>query len=315
MTETADSNEHWVTAFLLNLDQQRNYSDRTLDAYRRDLTRFIAWLDSQACTATAQDVSRYIAQMKRQDLANSSIQRNLSAIRSFYSFLLKQGAVEANPAAVSRGPKHKRRLPKVLDTDQAAQLLNFDVGSPQALRDKALLELFYGSGLRLSEVAGLRRSDLDLGQGVVKVVGKGSKERVVPLGRLCVDAVEQWLRTLSADHTDWLFPGRNGHHISPRTVQNRLKSVAAQQLGDDSLHPHMLRHTYATHMLESSGDLRGIQELLGHSDIATTQIYTHLDFQHLAQVYDKAHPRALAANSTDAEKELGVSDTETPKGL
>ena len=312
MTETDDSNEHWVNNFLLNLDQQRNYSHSTPDAYRRDLNRFVAWLDSGACVATAQDVSRYIAQMKRQGLANSSIQRNLSAIRSFYGFLLKQGAVEANPAAVSRGPKHKRRLPKVLDTDQAAQLLNFASSSPQALRDKALLELFYGSGLRLSEVARLRRTDLDLDQGVVKVVGKGYKERLVPLGRLCVTAIGQWILTLSADHTDWLFPGRRGNSISPRTVQNRLKSVATQQLGDDSLHPHMLRHTYATHMLESSGDLRGIQELLGHSDIATTQIYTHLDFQHLAQVYDKAHPRALAAKSKDAQTQSGTRNTETP---
>ena len=312
MTEAADSNTHWITAYLLHLDQQRNYSDRTLNAYRRDLNRFVAWLDSEACAATAQDVSRYVAEMKRQGLAHSSIQRNLSAIRSFYGFLLKQGAVGANPAAVSRGPKHKRRLPKVLDTDQAAQLLNFDAGSPQTLRDKALLELFYGSGLRLSEVAGLRRSDLDLNQGMVKVLGKGSKERVVPLGRLCVEAIDQWIKTLTADRTDWLFPGRHGNSISPRTVQNRLKSVAAQQLGDDSLHPHMLRHTYATHMLESSGDLRGIQELLGHSDIATTQIYTHLDFQHLARVYDKAHPRALAGNGKDIDRESGVSNTEAP---
>ena len=316
MIESDDSSEHLVTAYLLNLDQQRNYSNRTLDAYRRDLNRFVTWLDCGASAATAQDVSRYIAQMKRQGLANSSIQRNLSAIRSFYGFLLKQGVVEGNPAAVSRGPKHKRRLPKVLDADQAAQLLNFGDGSSQVLRDKALLELFYGSGLRLSEVAGLRRTDLDLDldrdQGVVKVMGKGRKERLVPLGRLCVAAIGQWIQTLSADHTGWLFPGRNGNSISPRTVQNRLKSIAAQQLGDDSLHPHMLRHTYATHLLESSGDLRGIQELLGHSDIATTQIYTHLDFQHLAQVYDKAHPRALAANSKDAEPQSGTSSTDTP---
>ena len=312
MTDVIDSNEHWLSSFLLNLDQQRNYSNRTLDAYRRDLSRFVAWLGFNACAATAQDVSRYIAQMKRQGLANSSIQRNLSAIRSFYGFLLKQEAVEANPATVNRGPKHKRPLPKVLDTDQAAQLLNFENGSRQALRDKALLELFYGSGLRLSEVAGLRRSDLDLDQGVVKVMGKGNKQRLVPLGGLCVAAIDQWSRTLSDDQTDWLFPGRRGNSISPRTVQNRLKSVAAQQLGDDSLHPHMLRHTYATHMLESSGDLRGIQELLGHSDIATTQIYTHLDFQHLAQVYDKAHPRALATSRMESETQSRSSEIETP---
>ena len=155
-----------------------------------------------------------------------------------------------------------------------------------------LLELFYGSGLRLSELANLKLTDLDMAQGVVRVLGKGGKERRVPLGRQCVSALSQWTRKLEPQSNGWLFPGRNGKNISTRTIQNRLKKIAAVQLGDNSLHPHMLRHTYATHLLESSGDLRGIQELLGHSDIATTQIYTHLDFQHLARVYDRAHPRA-----------------------
>ena len=180
----------------------------------------------------------------------------------------------------------------MLDTDQAAQLLNLTGNDRQSLRDKVLLELFYGSGLRLSELANLKLTDLDMAQGMVQVLGKGGKQRRVPLGRQCLSALSQWTRTLESQGNGWLFPGRNGKNISPRTIQNRLKKIATAQLGDNSLHPHMLRHTYATHLLESSGDLRGIQELLGHRDIATTQIYTHLNFQHLAQVYDSAHPRA-----------------------
>lgn len=303
MNSGQEFSPQWLEDFLLFLTQQRNYSERTVEAYRRDLTRYLAWLDADACHAKTQDVARYVGHLKRLNLANSSIQRGLSAVRSFYGYLQQQGQMSANPAAASRGPKHKRHLPKVLDTDQAAQLLNFKTTSRESLRDKALVELFYGSGLRLSEVAGLRLRDLDLTQGMVQVTGKGNKERRVPLGRVCIEVLGHWLDTLACDQGAWVFPGRNNRNISPRTVQNRLKKVAARQLGDDSLHPHMLRHTYATHMLESSGDLRGIQELLGHADIATTQIYTHLDFQHLAQVYDKAHPRALARRKIDEKKE------------
>lgn len=285
----------YLEAFLSKLVQQRDYSALTVSAYKREVGRYIAWLDVDVEHATAQTISAYIGYLKSMGLANNSIQRNLSAIRSFYRFLQSQAVISSNPAAASRGPKHKRRLPKVLDADQASQLLNFEDMSAQTLRDKALLELFYGSGLRLSEVANLAGADVDLEQGTVRVTGKGGKTRVVPLGRVCIQVLRRWRDASGC--SDWLFPGRSGKSISPRTVQNRLKRVAAQQLGDTGLHPHMLRHSYATHLLESSGDLRGIQELLGHSDIATTQIYTHLDFQHLAQVYDKAHPRALASKS------------------
>ena len=292
MKQPYDSAQPWLERFILTLEQQRNYSPRTLVAYRHDVERFVAFISGDPASANAQDIARFTVHLKRQGLSNSSISRCLSAVRSFYHFLLSQGQVTTNPAAVSVGPKIKRRLPKVLDTDQAAQLLNVSADDSQSLRDKVLLELFYGSGLRLSELANLRLTDVDLAQGMVQVLGKGSKERRVPLGRLCMAALRQWMQNLGADTSGWLFPGRGGNSISTRTIQNRLKKIAAVQLGDDSLHPHMLRHTYATHMLESSGDLRGIQELLGHSDIATTQIYTHLDFQHLARVYDNAHPRA-----------------------
>ena len=282
----------WMERFLFTLAQQRNYSDRTVTAYSHDVERFIEFFREDPADANAQDILSFTAHLKRQGLGNSSISRGLSAVRSFYNFLLTQGEVPANPAAATVGPRIKRRLPKVLDTDQAAQLLNVTASDRQSLRDKVLLELFYGSGLRLSELANLKLTDLDMAQGMVQVLGKGGKERRVPLGRQCVSALSQWTETLESQGNGWLFPGRNGKNISPRTIQNRLKKIAAVQLGDNSLHPHMLRHTYATHLLESSGDLRGIQELLGHSDIATTQIYTHLDFQHLARVYDSAHPRA-----------------------
>ncbi|MEC8143887.1 MAG: site-specific tyrosine recombinase/integron integrase [Pseudomonadota bacterium] len=282
----------WMERFLFTLAQQRNYSDRTVTAYSNDIERFIEFFAEDPANANAQDILRFTAHLKRQGLGNSSISRCLSAVRSFYNFLLSRGEVPINPAAATVGPRIKRRLPKVLDTDQAAQLLNGTVNDRQSLRDKVLLELFYGSGLRLSELANLKLTDLDMAQGVVRVLGKGGKERRVPLGRQCVSALSQWTRKLEPQSNGWLFPGRNGKNISTRTIQNRLKKIAAVQLGDNSLHPHMLRHTYATHLLESSGDLRGIQELLGHSDIATTQIYTHLDFQHLARVYDRAHPRA-----------------------
>ena len=286
------NSRQWMERFLFNLSQQRNYSDRTVTAYGHDVERFIEFCGEEVADANAQDVLRFAAHLKRQGLSNASISRCLSAIRSFYKFLLTQGEVPANPAAAAVGPRITRRLPKVLDTDQAAQLLNVTAKDRQSLRDKVLLELFYGSGLRLSELANLKLTDLDMAQGMVQVLGKGGKERRVPLGRQCISALSQWTKTLASQGHGWLFPGRNGKNISPRTIQNRLKKIATAQLGDNSLHPHMLRHTYATHLLESSGDLRGIQELLGHRDIATTQIYTHLNFQHLAQVYDSAHPRA-----------------------
>ena len=310
MSDAKFADQLWIDAFLQHLSGQRNYSQRTLDAYARDLERFLRWREGDLLQVNVQQVSQYVGLLKRQGLASSTIARSLSSLRSFYGFLLKRGAVDTNPASACVAPKNAGKLPRVLDTDQAAQLLNFASDTPEALRDKALLELFYGSGLRLSELADLRLSNLDLTQGIVQVLGKGGKERRVPLGRICISVLQQWMRSRSDPNSVWLFPGRGGNAISVRTIQNRLKKVASVQLGDDSLHPHMLRHTYATHMLESSGDLRAIQELLGHSDIATTQIYTHLDFQHLAKVYDKSHPRAQNINVERAESDTAKSTRE-----
>ena len=235
------------------------------------------------------------------------MQRALSAIRSFYAFLLQRRMVKLNPAAIARAPKAKRKLPRVLDTDQAAKLFDAEITTPLQVRDRAILELLYGAGLRLSELVQLNIGDVELNEGFANVMGKGKKARRAPLGRHCVAALRAWL----SEHPNCvaeapLFTGRMGQRgvtrISPRTIQNRLKKIAVQQLGDDSLHPHMLRHSFATHMLESSGDLRAIQELLGHADIATTQVYTHLDFQHLAKVYDAAHPRAQLAADDSSSK-------------
>ena len=282
-----------VEKYLLHLMVVRNCSGHTLSAYKREIGRFVDFLAKPLVHGTPQDVTAFISKLRHRDLSSKSIQRNLSAIRSFYSYLVDQEIVTTNPATIARSPKVKRRLPKVLDTDQAARLLDFQPQNTKEKRDKAIIELLYGSGLRLMEVVGLSIGDLDLAAGFVTVLGKGNKVRQVPLGRLCIRALEEWLAAHPSVSNDApLFPSKNGTPISPRTIQKRLKDIAVVQLGDNSLHPHMLRHSYATHMLESSGDLRGIQELLGHNDISTTQIYTHLDFQHLAKVYDKAHPRA-----------------------
>ena len=191
-----------------------------------------------------------------------------------------------------------------LDTDQVSKLLDFnDDGKHILCRDKAILELFYGSGLRLSELSNLTLNELDLTGHFVKVVGKGEKERVVPLGRKSVEALKRWLHVYQpASSRAWLFPGRKGKPLSPRAIQLRVKALAYRQLEGQDVHPHSLRHSFATHMLESSGDLRSVQELLGHSDISTTQIYTHLNFQHLAEVYDKAHPRASSKDTKGPPK-------------
>jgi integrase/recombinase XerC len=286
-----------IDAFLDHLRYEKDYSPNTLAAYRRDLIRFAASTDETPERITRAHINTFISRLHSEGLAPRSIQRALSSVRSFFGFLEARRATRKNPAAAARAPKAKRRLPGTLDADQAARLFEFDARTPLEKRDKAMLELFYGSGLRLSELVGVDRSDLDLDAGFVTVLGKGRKTRQVPLGRHCIEAIKRWLAVHPGQHESGpipLFTGRvsSSARISPRTVQNRLKKLAARQLGSTDLHPHMLRHSFASHLLESSGDLRAVQELLGHSDLGTTQIYTHLDFQHLAKVYDAAHPRA-----------------------
>jgi integrase/recombinase XerC len=281
--------------FLDYLKIERRYSANTVTAYERDLGRFAAETRRPWDEVAGHDVSTHVAKLHARGLKPRSIQRALSSLRSLYRYLLRHRLVTKDPTTGIRGPKAGRTLPGVLDTDQAAQLLAFEPETPLERLDRAMAELLYGSGLRLSELTGANVEDLDLTGGFITVRGKGGKMRQVPLGRYCVAALNEWLEC----RPPVLLPGpvplfsvRAGRRISPRAVQQRLKRLAMRQLGSSELHPHMLRHSFASHLLESSSDLRAVQELLGHADISTTQIYTHLDFQHLARVYDAAHPRA-----------------------
>ncbi len=279
--------------------QVRRLSPHTCSNYARDLSKFLEFtnrdgLDSADAVHPAH-LRRQVAELHRKGLGGKSIQRYLSAVRSLYTFLNRQRRSNSNPAVGIRPPKTPRKLPNTLDVDRVTQLLDFESDDWLSLRDKAMLELFYSSGLRLAELVGCNIDDLDLSDASIKVTGKGSKSRILPLGSYAISALKAWLKVRndipSAD-AQALFLSQRGNRIHPRSVQARLSKIAKWRGSDQQVHPHMLRHSFASHMLESSGDLRNIQELLGHADISTTQIYTHLDFQHLAKVYDSAHPRA-----------------------
>lgn len=290
----------------------QHLSEHTQKAYQRDLKELQNYCESQSLTSWSEldshGLQKFIAKRHRVGISGKSLQRNLSSIRRFYQFLLQQEWVSHNPAQGITPPKSPRKLPKVLDVDQAGQLLKFDENDPLAIRDKAIMELMYSSGLRLSELVGLNISDIDMNDRVVSVIGKGNKARTVPIGSKAIQALKTWYGIRAEFFKDSLqstnldspvFLSKQGKRISPRNVQQRFKQRAIQQGLDISLYPHMLRHSFASHMLESSSDLRAVQELLGHSDISTTQVYTHLDFQHLANVYDSAHPRAQKKRKTD----------------
>jgi integrase/recombinase XerC len=291
-----------VEAFLAHLAGERQVSSHTLDAYRRDLAALAAWAQPRGVAVDALDgahLRAFIADEHRRGCAPKTLQRRLSACRSFYGWMLRHGRIAANPVAGLRAPKAPRKLPKVLDPDEAKTLVETPVDAPLGLRDRALLELFYSSGLRLSELCGLRWAQVDLDDALVTVHGKGKRERVVPVGTHALAALAEWRASTGAKHDDPIFPGRGGAPITPRAVQLRVRQLAERQGLFKQVHPHMLRHSFASHILESSGDLRGVQELLGHADLSTTQIYTHLDYQHLAKVYDAAHPRARRRKPAD----------------
>lgn len=284
-----------LEAFLRHLEHERRISPHTRDAYRRDLEDAAGWFEAAGhggwAALTTAEVQGFAASRHRGGLSGRSIQRRLSALRTFLDFLIREGLAEHNPARSVRAPKVARRLPKALDPDETADLLD---GEPprsyEAVRDHAILELLYSSGLRLAEVQGLSLGDLDLASGLASVLGKGSKRRIVPVGRKAREALRRWLALRQGGEEPAVFVSRSGKRLGARAIQDRVRRYAAGR-GID-LHPHMLRHSFASHLLESSGDLRAVQELLGHADLGTTQIYTHLDFQHLAAVYDEAHPRA-----------------------
>jgi integrase/recombinase XerC len=285
-----------VEAWLARLAGERQASPHTVAGYRRDLDKLLDWMEAQGVAAfDALDPHRlrgFVAAQHRAGLSPKSLQRLLSSCRSLFRQLTREGTLAHDPAAGVRGPKVHRKLPEVLDVDEAASLVEGSGDGALAARDRAMLELFYSSGLRLSELTGLRWGDLNLDEGEVRVLGKGRKTRLLPVGRHAIAALRALGEAEGRAPESPVFRGRHGAPISPRTVQARMKTLALQHGFAKRVHPHLLRHTFASHMLESSGDLRAVQELLGHADIATTQIYTHLDFQHLAKVYDAAHPRA-----------------------
>ena len=309
----------WLTRFRRYLSSERRLSAHTDKSYARDLAALVKFCDREGITEwgtlDSQHLRRFAAHSHKGGLAPRSIQRRLAAVRSFYAFLLREAAAETarphksgvaaerrgrrirvNPALEVRAPKAARRLPQTLDADQMARLLQMpDKGDQLTVRDCALMELLYSSGLRLAELIGLDVSNLDLKDGVVQVLGKGRKARIVPVGRVAVRALRSWLQerpALARSDESALFVGRNGRRLGPRAVQARVALWARRQGLGVHVYPHLFRHSFASHLLESGGELRGVQELLGHADISTTQIYTHLDFQHLARIYDATHPRA-----------------------
>ena len=294
----------WIERFAVHMGSERRLSPLTVDGYRREILRFSRRLaDEGVDNWRAVDESRvrdYITRRHRQGGGAPTLQRALSAIRSFYKFLLREGAAAHNPAAGVSAPRGTRKLPDALDVDLVAALLDMPAKDGLDIRDRAIFELMYSSGLRLAETVSLGLGDVDLKEALVQVTGKGSKQRVVPVGTLARQWLASWLsaRPALATGTETaLFVSRRGTRLTARSIQARLARWARIQGLDRPVHPHMLRHSFASHMLESSGDFRAVQELLGHADISTTQVYTHLDFQHLAQVYDRAHPRARRRKS------------------
>jgi integrase/recombinase XerC len=286
--------------FIAFLRTEKRYSDHTQAAYRRDLKNLQTWLQQQKIpywNEISQDVlRRFIAQRHARGIHGRSLQRQLSAIRAFFRFLQRANIVRENPAEGIPTPKLEQRLPKSLDIEQLERLLSISGDAPLMLRDRAMMELIYSSGLRLAEIAALNVVDLDLQNGLVDVKkGKGSKQRLVPIGGKASEAIRRWLKSrtlLLKSEEAALFISKRGPRISHRAIQQRVAFWAKKQGLDQHVYPHRLRHAFASHLLESSGDIRAVQELLGHANISTTQVYTHLDFQHLAEVYDQAHPRA-----------------------
>jgi integrase/recombinase XerC len=288
-----------LAAFLTRLATERRLSPHTVSAYRHDLQALLEFCEREGIDKlTALDsfaVRRFAAESHRKGLGARSVARRLSAVRTFLNYLIETGKLKSNAGVHVQAPKAPRRLPATLDADQVASLLAISGDDPLTLRDRAILELFYSSGLRLGELVGLNLGDVDAADRTVRVLGKGSKTRVVPVGKHALAALRDWLAVrseLARPGELALFVGRRGARLSPRMVQKHVNDWARKQGAPTRVHPHMLRHSFATHVLESSGNLRAVQELLGHASLSTTQIYTHLDFQHLAQVYDQAHPRA-----------------------
>lgn len=296
------TSEAIVVDFLSHLRSERHYSMHTVKAYGRDLERFRNLFTADWENLDLHAIRSVMAKLSRQGLHPRSIRRLLSAVRSFARWAEREGRLSRNVTIGVRGPKTDRPLPGSLQVDTATQIMEAFGSEPLDIRDRAIVELLYSSGLRLSELVGLDLPDLDLASAQVRVLGKGRRERILPVGRYAQEALREWLAVRSswaAPEQAAVFVSRRGQRLGPCGVQMRVRRIGIRAGIGERLHPHRLRHAFASHLLESSGDLRAVQELLGHADLATTQIYTHLDFQHLAQTYDKAHPRARRRSQPD----------------
>ena len=297
-----------IKEFLSYLESVKQYSPHTLKGYERDLKKLSDYLSAQDIKnwkiVKEHDLRTFINSERRRGLSPRSIQRLLSSCRTFFEHLLIEGLIQLSPAQNVSSPKLAQLLPKAMDADLVQRLLDFKPKGMIEIRDKALAELLYSSGLRLSEVCQLEVQDLDLKERTCRVLGKGNKTRIVPVGKKAIQAIRDWmiyrseLKATKETSSDAIFLNNKGNRISARSIQLRLEKLCLQR-GIPGINPHMLRHSFASHVLESSGYLRAVQEMLGHSDIGTTQIYTKLDFQHLSKVYDKAHPRAKKRTRDD----------------
>jgi len=289
--------ESEVASFIDYLKVVKNFSEHTTKNYKRDLDKFVRFLSDNSTSlekCDEQDIRLFVNQERRKGLSPRSIQRVLSSCRSFFNYLVEHKGFEKNHAQNISSPKSSKSLPKALDADLIQKLLNFKPKTELETRDKAIAELFYSSGLRLSELQGIDIGDISIKERTCRVVGKGNKTRDLPVGRQAVKSLRDWIlirEKYSTESDLAIFINKQGKRLSNRSIQARLKKLSTER-GLPAVHPHMLRHSFASHILESSGDLRAVQEMLGHADIGTTEIYTKLDFQHLSKVYDKAHPRA-----------------------
>ena len=297
-TPAGGPNQQYLRGYLAWLRNEKQYSELTAENYARDLRHlFELAAETPLADLKIHHIRRFIAQLHSKGLGGRSLARMLSAWRGFYTYLMRDHGLADNPCIGLRAPKSPRTLPQALSPDEATRMVDLPTDTTAAIRDKAIFELFYSSGLRLAELVDLDLEPMraDIAAGEVRVTGKGSKTRIVPLGRFAIIALKAWLvvrdQLAKADETA-LFVGQRGSRISPRVVQLRMKQWGIKQGITSNVHPHLLRHSFATHVLQSSGDLRAVQEMLGHASISTTQVYTHLDFQYLSKIYDAAHPRA-----------------------
>ena len=289
-------NQKYLQGYLAWLGNEKQYAALTVKNYARDLQYlFELAADLPLGGLKIHHIRRFIAQLHGRGLSGRSLARMLSAWRGFFTYLMRDHGLTDNPCTGLRAPKSPKILPQALSPDEAMRMVDLPTDTPEAIRDKAIFELFYSSGLRLAELVNLDPAQLDLNAGEVRVTGKGSKTRIVPLGQFAINALQAWLAVrsqLAKTDEAALFVGQRGQRISPRVVQLRMKQWGIRQGITSNVHPHLLRHSFATHVLQSSGDLRAVQEMLGHASISTTQVYTHLDFQYLSKIYDATHPRA-----------------------